>query len=160
MLGTNITQLPSSSVLLPTTGTITAPTSSQIGYTQKTFINSGFTTLGAGGSITLASLTLIGPVGSVWIIWGGVEFSTSVAGGYVFGLHRADTVFSANSSFQNYMISGSIEDTNICKPKRLSTTGVYSLQSGLYQNIITLGIYPYVSGFVPSSATITATRIA
>ena len=80
MSGANITAntIPSSaisggiSVSLPTT-TMAALTATQIGYTQTS--TTGIGSYGPGGA-TITSLTLNGPVGSVWLLFGWYMFGT------------------------------------------------------------------------------------
>jgi hypothetical protein len=148
------------SVSLPTT-TMAARTATEIGYTQSVIRNSGFTAMGAGGSNTLATLTLNGPAGSVWIIWGSLEFiHNNISTGYIWGIHKGDVNFSANSSLATNMISGYREESMNTKPRQLTTSTVYTLPSGTNDKILTIGIYPYAANLLCSYAVITATRIA
>jgi hypothetical protein len=168
MSGSNITAntIPSSainggiSVSLPTT-TMATRAATEVGYSQSVIRNSGFTALNGNQGNTITSLTLNGPAGSVWIIWGSIEFlSNNVAFGYIWGLAKGDTNWSANGNLSTNMISGYREESMNTKPRQLTTSVVYTLPSGANDKIITVGLYPYAAGVVPSYAIITATRIA
>ena len=162
MSGANITAntIPTSaisggiSVSLPTT-TMATRAATEVGYQQSVTSNAS-ATISTGVGYHIAGLTLNGPTGSVWLIYGASEFSTSSS--FAYSVNARQTTWSGAGTYAN--------NTCICgfgklNDDRVQIFGIYTI-SGTDGNKISLGMYGKSSS--PSAvhvySILTATRIA
>jgi hypothetical protein len=139
------------SVSLPTT-TMTTRTATEIGYMQTSTSGGGGTSYPGNILGTITTLTLNGPVGSVWILSAWCNFgSTPQSYSYITLNHGAQTeppiarvsYGSTNVNFQEFPISG-----------------FYSIPSGTNGNIVRFQIYPGNSACTVNTVSFKAVRIA
>jgi hypothetical protein len=166
MSGANITAstIPSSaingglSVALPTTGTVSLTSNSQIGYSQKV-TSTATTSFNSASAYTLAYLTLNGPVGSVWLVFSQTQFTNPCSQGGSWVLQQGSSSWQPNNNNfgQSFVVSGHTVTAYL--PYQVSNSTVVTVSAG-NGNIINLGCYLDGSGTSHYYTSITATRIA
>ena len=145
------------SVSLPTT-TMTTRIATEIGYTQTVYWTTG-KILNQGFGDVLTTLTLNGPVGSVWLVNCGIRLNTaSNTNGFSWSCHFGD-------SGMSYQGGSWPHEQNVCGGNfkssvfQVSGFGHGVIASGTNKNILVLGCY--AGGNLDIySAGIKATRIA
>jgi hypothetical protein len=147
MSGANITAnsiLPSAisgglTVSLPTTTMTTSKAATEVGYTQSALFNSGMTiNQGVGG--TIGTLTLNGPVGSVWIIFAGISNNSNGTNGISWCCNHGSVINS--NTFGSNQLSGAIcGGYHKCSTMTVCGSGVVVISSATYGNLIILGAY-------------------
>jgi hypothetical protein len=146
------------SVSLPTT-TMSALTATQIGFTQTGTFNSGMTiNNGAGG--TIGTLTLNGPVGSVWLVNAYIQ-NTSCGNGLSWACQLGSQNGANTYGPNGWPIHSSICGTyHKCSSLQVSSSGVAVISSATYGNLLVLGAYAEGSNLNIHTGLIRATRIA
>ncbi len=105
----------------------------------------------------MATLTLNGPVGSVWILWCTLEFSNMSSGAWIWGLQCSSNSL---STYPADLLSSWFDDNAGNKiPKRLSMSVPYTVRA-TNGTFLSMNIYCNGSSCTPSYASIIATRIA
>ena len=164
MSGANITSntIPSSaisggiSVSLQTTGTIPVPISNQIGYTQyASILNDTYTY--PNGVNTITTLSLIGPVESVWVVHVGI-YSEKLFTGFSWGCLNGSMFNSNTYKEEGWRLQNCICGAYTINVPQIQSSGINVIKNSTYGNLLVLGFNG--NNVIIKNAFIRATRIA